>query len=204
MLNTKHKTYSAFTLIETVTTLMVSGIIFLGLFYVFTVLNNKFEKEFIKSELTDYCNYALDDIAESIRIAENIRLGSQDISSLDEDSNVINNYYLDPISGIMKNGRPIYLEDLNSKSHNIFFNPIEKNGYIKYELERWEIVQMSQSPEYSQNIVYSEASPLVTQNTIVIKLYTKIIMDLEADYPKENIYFKRVIFSPGMYLSLFS
>ena len=30
-------------------------------------------------------------------VAENIRFGSQDISSLDENSNVINNYYLDQL-----------------------------------------------------------------------------------------------------------
>jgi len=195
----KNKTYTAFTLIETVTTLMLSGIIFLGLFYVFTVLNDKFEKEFITGELSDYCNYALDDISKSIRVANNIRFDSHVISTLDENDNVIDNYYLDQISGIMKNGNPVHLN--NSL---VIYNPTEKNGYIRYELVTFDISEMSQTPEYIQNTIYSEASAFVTTNTIVIKLYTKLIMGTESDIPEDHIAFKRVVFSPGMYFKSIS
>jgi len=192
----KNIRYAAFTLIETMTTLMVSGIIFLGLFYVFTVLNNKFEEEFIHSELTDYCNYALDDIAESIRRAHDIAFSSQNIQELDQNTNVINNYTLDPLRGIIKNGSPIYMTSPQTK-----YNPTEKNGYMKYELERWEISSMDRIPEYSSNIFYSGAGARLKTTTIVIKLYAKLIMGWDADKPAEYLSYKRIVFSPGMYIN---
>ena len=99
----------------------------------------------------------------------------------------------------MKNGNPVHLN--NSL---VIYNPTEKNGYIRYELVTFDISEMSQTSEYIQNTIYSEASALVTTNTIVIKLNTKLIRGTESDIPEDYIDFKRVVFSPGMYFKSIS
>ena len=68
----KPKHIQAFTLVETVTALIVSGAIFVGLFLIFSILNNKFEAELVRGELVTYCNYALDDMVQSIRLADQV------------------------------------------------------------------------------------------------------------------------------------
>ena len=68
----KRKHIQAFTLVETVTALIVSGAVFVGVFSIFAILNDKFEAELVRGELVTYCNYALDDIAQSIRLADEI------------------------------------------------------------------------------------------------------------------------------------
>ena len=68
----KHKHVQAFTLVETVTALIVSGAVFIGVFSIFAILNNKFEAELVRGELVAYCNYALDDVSRSIRLADEI------------------------------------------------------------------------------------------------------------------------------------
>ena len=96
----------------------------------------------------------------------------------------------------MKNGDPIEMNHIT-----LNYNSLEKNGLIKYELESFEVDLMSNIPEYNQNTLYSTASPLVTNNTLVIKLSAKLILDSNAHSAKEYIIFRRVVFSPGMYFN---
>ena len=107
----KHKHVQAFTLVETVTALIVSGAVFIGVFSIFAILNNKFEAELVRGELVAYCNYALDDVAQSIRLADEIIFRSynnNDMITTYVNEIPQNTYALSEEEGILKNGIPIH------------------------------------------------------------------------------------------------
>ena len=150
----KHKHVQAFTLVETVTALIVSGAIIGGVFSIFAILNDKFEAELVRGELVAYCNYALDDVAQSIRLADEIIFRSY--NNNDMITTYVNEipqhtYALSEDEGILKNGIPIHEEvqyspnnsDAGISRHKIFYTPQKKNGFLKYMLDEWKIYPLS-------------------------------------------------------------
>ena len=117
----KHKYVQAFTLVETVTALIVSGAVFIGVFSIFSILNNKFEAELVRGELVAYCNYALDDVAQSIRLADEIIFRSY--NNNDMITTYVNEipqhtYAISEEEGILKNGIPIH-EEVQYSANNM-------------------------------------------------------------------------------------
>ena len=112
----KHKHIQAFTLVETVTALFVSGAVFIGIFSLFAILDKKFEAELVRGELVAYCNYALDDVAQSIRLADQIIFRSYNnndmittyVNEIPQHTKAISEE-----DGILKNGIPIEHEIIN-------------------------------------------------------------------------------------------
>ena len=97
----KPKHIQAFTLVETVTALIISGAVFVGVFSIFAILNNKFEEELVRGELVTYCNYALDDMAQSIRLADQVDINNDEIITR-INSKIVHTYALSQEEGILK------------------------------------------------------------------------------------------------------
>ena len=207
----KHKHVQAFTLVETVTALIVSGAIFVGVFSIFAILNDKFEAELVWGELVAYCNYALDDVAQSIRLADEIIFRSY--NNNDMITTYVNEipqhtYAISEEEGILKNGIPIHEEvlynanstDAGISKHKIFYTPQKKNGFLKYMLDEWKIYPLS---ENNDNTIYTAGNPLVLESSFVIELHTKLIMGWDEENPIKKLEFKRIAFSPGSYINRF-
>jgi len=207
----KHKHIQAFTLIETVTALIVSGIIFVGVFLIFAILNDKFEAELVRGELVAYCNYALDDVAQSIRLADKIIFRSY--NNNDMITTYVNEipqhtYALSEEEGILKNGIPIHEEvqynanntDAGVSKHKIFYTPQNKNGFLKYKLASWEIERLSVS-EHDDNTIYKTEKSFLKESTFVIALHTKLIMGWDEEDPIKKLEFMRIAFSAGTYIN---
>ena len=205
----KHKHVQAFTLVETVTALIVSGIIFVGVFLIFAILNDKFEAELVRGELVAYCNYALDDVAQSIRLADEIIFRSY--NNNDMITTYVNEipqhtYAISEEEGILKNGIPIHEEvqynanstDAGISKHKIFYTPQKKNGFLKYMLDEWKIYPLS---ENNDNTIYTAGNPLVLESSFVIELHTKLIMGWDEENPVKKLEFKRIAFSAGAYIN---
>ena len=205
----KHKHVQAFTLVETVTALIVSGAVFIGVFSIFAILNNKFEAELVRGELVAYCNYALDDVAQSIRLADEIIFRSY--NNNDMITTYVNEfpqhtYALSEDEGILKNGNPIHEEvqysvnnmDAGIAKHKIYYKPQNKNGFLKYMLDEWKIYPLS---ENNDNTIYTAGNPLVLESSFVIELHTKLIMGWDEENPIKKLEFKRIAFSAGTYIN---
>ena len=205
----KRKHIQAFTLVETVTALIVSGAVFVGVFSIFAILNDKFEAELVRGELVTYCNYALDDIAQSIRLADEIIFRSY--NNNDMITTYINEipqhtYAISEEEGILKNGIPIHEEvqynlnntDAGISRHKIFYIPQKKNGFLKYMLDEWKIYPLS---ENNDNTIYTAGNPLVLESSFVIELHTKLIMGWDEENPIKKLEFKRIAFSAGAYIN---
>jgi len=205
----KHKHVRAFTLVETVTALIVSGAVFMGVFSIFAILNNKFEAELVRGELVAYCNYALDDVAQSIRLADEIIFRSY--NNNDMITTYVNDipqhtYAISEEEGILKNGIPIHEEvqynpnntDAGISRHKIFYNSQNKNGFLKYMLDEWKIYPLS---ENNDNTIYTAGNPLVLKSSFVIELHTKLIMGWDEENPIKKLEFKRIAFSAGAYIN---
>ena len=205
----KQKHIQAFTLVETVTALIVSGVIFVGVFSLFSILNNKFEAEMVRGELTTYCNYALDDVAQSIRLADEVIFRSY--NNNDMITTYVNEipqhtYTLSEEEGILKNGIPIHEEvqynvnstDAGISKHKIFYTPQKENGFLKYMLDEWKVYPLS---ENNDNTIYTAGNPLVLESSFVIELHTKLIMGWDEEDPIKKLDFKRIAFSAGSYIN---
>ena len=205
----KHKHVQAFTLVETVTALIVSGAIFVGVFSIFAILNDKFEAELVRGELEAYCNYALDDVAQSIRLADQIIFRSY--NNNDMITTYVNEipqhtYAISEEEGILKNGIPIHDEveynpnntDAGISKHKIFYTPQKKNGFLKYMLDEWKIYPLS---ENNDNTIYTAGNPLVLKYSFVIELHAKLIMGWDEENPIKKLEFKRIAFSAGAYIN---
>ena len=205
----KHKHFQAFTLIETITTLIVSGAVFVGVFSIFAILNNKFEAELVRGELTAYCNYALDDMAQSIRLADEVIVGvyeNNDMITTYVNGLRQHTYTLSEEEGIFKNGIPIHEEvqyntnnmDAGISKHKIFYTPQNKNGFLKYILDEWKVYPLS---ENNDNTIYTAGNPLVLESSFVIELHTKLIMGWDEENPIKELEYKRIAFSAGTYIN---
>jgi len=205
----KHKHVQAFTLVETVTALIVSGAIFVGVFSIFAILNDKFEAELVRGELEAYCNYALDDVAQSIRLADQIIFRSynnNDMITTYVNEIPQNTYAISEEEGILKNGIPIHDEvqynpnntDTGISKHKIFYTPQNKNGFLKYMLDEWKIYPLS---ENNDNTIYTAGNPLVLKYSFVIELHAKLIMGWDEENPIKKLEFKRIAFSAGAYIN---
>ena len=208
----KPKHIQAFTLVETVTALIVSGAIFVGVFSIFAILNNKFEAELVRGELVTYCNYALDDMVQSIRLADQVYKDNDKIVTR-VNRKILHTYAFSQEEGILKDGIPIHEEvqynpnntDAGISRHKLFYISKKKNGFIKYILEKWYIETLSDFDNnvLKNNSLYDPANGIIKGSSIIIKLHAKLIMGWdEKDYIKK-IDFERFAFSPGIYLENF-
>jgi len=208
----KPKHIQAFTLVETVTALIISGAVFVGVFSLFAILNNKFEAELVRGELVTYCNYALDDMAQSIRLADQVYKDNDKIVTR-VNRKILHTYTFSQEEGILKDGIPIHEEiqnnpnntDEGTTKHKLFYISKKKNGFIKYILEKWYIETLSDFDNnvLKNNSLYDPANGIIKGSSIIIKLHAKLIMGWdEKDYIKK-IDFERFAFSPGIYLENF-
>ena len=203
----------AFTLIETVTALTISGAIFIGVFAIFSILNNKFEAELVRGELVTYCNYVLDDMSQSIRLADVVLYNNNAIITK-VNRKPLHTYTLSKEEGIIKDGIPIYEEMQNNpnnsggsqKKHLLSFIPKKKNGFIKYILDEWSF----DSLEQNNNTLYYSADGRnnidgnLKESAFVIKMHAKLIMGWDEDCLPgecEKLDFERFAFSPGVYFN---
>ena len=200
----KPKHIQAFTLVETVTALVVSGAVFIGVFSIFAILNNKFEAELVRGELVTYCNYALDDMAQSIRLADQVYKDNDKIVT--RNRKILHTYAFSQEEGILKDGIPIHEEvqynlnntDAGISRHKIFYIPQKKNGFLKYMLDEWKIYPLS---ENNDNTIYTAGNPLVLKYSFVIELHAKLIMGWDEENPIKKLEFKRIAFSAGAYIN---
>ena len=211
----KRKHIQAFTLVETVTALVVSGAVFIGVFSIFAILNDKFEAELVRGELVAYCNYALDDVAQSIRLADGFNFISDGSYATIVDGDTKDTYSFSEEEGILKNGNPIHEElqytpnnmDAGISKHKIFYIPQKKNGFIKYKLYNFIIYKADDQhtdsliPSSYLDVLFQSNEALLNNSTFVIELHTELIMGLDEDDPKiKKLEFKRIAFSAGAYI----
>jgi len=216
-MTTSNSFFQAFTLVETVTALIVSGIIFVGVFSIFAILNNKFEEELVRRELVAYCNYALDDMARSIRVADGIEIvdgGYIDNITTKSKGETQDIYTLSEDEGILKNITdtddmfPIHNEiESNIAKHKIIYIPKNKNGFLKYKLDKLQIYALDDPPPDAILLnkidnVYITTKTLLRKSSFAIELHAKLIMGRdEEDSANEELDFKRIAFSAGAYLN---
>ena len=216
-MKTSNSFLQAFTLVETVTALIVSGIIFVGVFSIFAILNNKFEEELVRRELVAYCNYALDDMARSIRVADGIEIVAghhidkittkikdvtQDIYELSEDEGILKN--ITDTDDMF----PIHNEiESNISKHKIIYIPKKKNGFLKYKLDKFQIYALDNPPPdaillYKIDNIYTTRNTLLKKSSFAIELHAKLIMGRDEEDPAiKGLDFKRIAFSAGAYLN---
>ena len=216
-MKTSNSFLQAFTLVETVTALIVSGIIFVGVFSIFAILNNKFEEELVRRELVAYCNYALDDMARSIRVADGIEIvdgGYIDNITTKSKGKTQDIYTLSEDEGILKNITdtddmfPIHNEiESNIAKHKIIYIPKKKNGFLKYKLDKFQIYALDNPPIDAILLnkidnIYITTKTLLHKSSFAIELHAKLIMGRdEEDSANEELDFKRIAFSAGAYLN---
>jgi len=209
-MKTQNSFLQAFTLVETVTALIVSGIIFVGVFSIFAILNNKFEAELVRGELVAYCNYALDDMAHSIRQADEIQFNTFnnfDLITTRSNDVTLDIYGLSEDEGIIKNGIPIHNEiEEDITKHKIFYIPQKKNGFFKYILDKWIIYPLDNPPADAilstiNKDIYTTGKTALLQSSFVIELHAKLIMGWDEDNPLKELHFKRIAFSAGTYIN---
>ena len=208
----KPKHIQAFTLVETVTALIVSGAIFVGVFSIFSILNNKFEAELVRGELVTYCNYALDDMVKSIRLADQV-YKDNDMIVTRVNRKILHTYAFSQEEGILKDGIPIHEEiqnnpnntDEGTTKHKLFYISKKKNGFIKYILEKWYIDTLSDFDNnvLKNNSLYDSANGKLKLSSFVIKLHAKLIMGWDEEVYIKRLDFERFVFSPGIYLENF-
>ena len=208
----KPKHIQAFTLVETVTALIVSGAIFVGVFSIFSILNNKFEAELVRGELVTYCNYALDDMVKSIRLADQV-YKNNDMIVTKVNRKILHTYAFSQEEGILKDGIPIHEEiqnnpnntDEGTTKHKLFYISKKKNGFIKYILEKWYIDTLSDFDNnvLKNNSLYNSANGKLKLSSFVIKLHAKLIMGWDEEVYIKRLDFERFVFSPGIYLENF-
>jgi len=208
----KPKHIQAFTLVETVTALIVSGAIFVGVFSIFSILNNKFEAELVRGELVTYCNYALDDMVKSIRLADQV-YKNNDMIVTRVNRKILHTYAFSQEEGILKDGIPIHEEiqnnpnntDEGTTKHKLFYISKKKNGFIKYILEKWYIDTLSDFDNnvLKNNSLYNSANGKLKLSSFVIKLHAKLIMGWDEEVYIKRLDFERFVFSPGIYLENF-
>ena len=208
----KPKHIQAFTLVETVTALIVSGAIFVGVFSIFSILNNKFEAELVRGELVTYCNYALDDMVKSIRLADQVYKNNDEIVTR-VNRKILHTYAFSQEEGILKDGIPIHEEIQNNPNntdggttkHKLFYISKKKNGFIKYILEKWYIDTLSDFDNnvLKNNSLYDSANGKLKLSSFVIKLHAKLIMGWDEEVYIKRLDFERFVFSPGIYLENF-
>ena len=87
-----------------------------------------------------------------------------------------------------------YKHFINYKSREKY----KKTRSIKYLLETWWIYPLS---ENNDNTIYTSESGLVLESSYVIELHTKLIMGWDEYKPIKNLHFKRIAFSPGVYIN---
>ena len=215
-MTTSNSFFQAFTLVETVTALFVSGIIFVGVFSIFAILEKNFEEELVRRELVAYCNYALDDMARSIRVADEIEIlnggyfdkittkskgETQDIYELSEDEGILKN--ITDTDGMF----PIHEEmESNIAKHKIIYIPKYKNGFLKYKLDKLQIYALDDPPSDAILLdkivnIYTTTKPLLKKSSFAIELHAALIMGRDEEDPaNEGLDFKRIAFSAGTYL----
>jgi len=205
----KPKHIQAFTLVETVTALIISGAVFVGVFSIFAILNNKFEEELVRGELVTYCNYALDDMAQSIRLADRVGRNNDEIITY---INKIpqHTYSLSKEEGILKDGIPLHQEiqnnpdntDGGTAKHKLFYISKKKNGFIKYILEEWYIETLSEINDnlLKNNLLYDTNDGKLKLSSFVIKLHAKLIMGWDEEVYLKKLDFERIAFSPGIFI----
>ena len=201
----KPKHIQAFTLVETMVALIISGAVFVGLFSIFATLDSKFEVEVVRGELVTYCNYVLDDIAKNIRLSDQVESNNDEfIISLNKKP--LHTYSLSQEEGILKDGIPIHEEIQKHEKnavggtakHKIFYVSKMKNGFIKYILEELKIEVLA---NINDNLLYDTTDGDLRLSSFVIKLHAKLIMGWDEEIYK-RLNFERIVFSSAKYFIL--
>jgi len=183
-------------------------------------LEKNFEEELVRRELVAYCNYALDDMARSIRVAGEIEIldgGYFDKITTKSKGETQDIYELSEDEGILKNITdtddmfPIHNEiESNISKHKIIYIPKKKNGFLKYKLDKFQIYALDNPPNPPTDAllqskidnIYITANTLLKKSSFAIELHAKLIMGRDEEDPaNEELDFKRIAFSAGAYLN---
>ena len=197
---------NGFTLVEMMSIILISSISFLGMFYIYTDVSNKFENDLVRSEVKTYCNYTLDEMSKYIKMAEDISFNIYDQNiQLITDGNLFgrNSFSLSNEEGILINGNPIHDTDskINTNGNNslnnhvVKYNSTEENGFIRYIIDDWDIYTKPNIDGTTTN----ENSDL-RESTIIVEISVNLIMGWDEERIIENMTFKKETFSPTNYI----
>ncbi len=197
---------NGFTLVEMMSIILISSISFLGMFYIYTDVSNKFENDLVRSEVKTYCNYTLDEMSKYIKMAEDISFNIYDQNiQLITDGNLFgrNSFSLSNEEGILINGNPIHDTDskINTNGNNslnnhvVKYNSTEENGFIRYIIDDWDIYTKPNVDGTTTN----ENSDL-RESTIIVEISVNLIMGWDEERIIENMTFKKETFSPTNYI----
>lgn len=103
-----------FALVEVMLSMVITGAISLGMFYIFTEANHHLIKENTRTEMINYCNDILDEIVDSLRVCDDYQRGQYGgfqqlaIQTLDSENEPISTIYkFDSRNGFLKNSLPM-------------------------------------------------------------------------------------------------
>ncbi|MBC8196696.1 MAG: prepilin-type N-terminal cleavage/methylation domain-containing protein [Candidatus Marinimicrobia bacterium] len=197
---------SGFTLVEMMTIILISSVSFLGMFYIYGDVSKKLEGDLARSEVKTYCNYALNEMANYIKMADDISFNIYDQNiQLITDGNYYgrNSFSLSSDDGILKNGDPIHnstTRDPNNptrfvRNHVIRYTSIEKNQFTRYKIRDWDIYSKPNVDGTTTN----ENSD-VRKATLIVEMVVDIIMGWDEDIIIETLSFKKETFSPTAFI----
>ena len=187
--------------------ILISSVSFLGMFYIFADISKKLDNDLVRSEIKTYCNYTLDEMSKYIKMADDISFNTYDQNiQLITDGNLFgrNSFSLSRDNGILMNGEAIYESksiDINNnsntiKNHVIRYTSTEKNGFIRYNIENWDIYTKPNTDGTTTN-----ENSNVRESTIIVEIFVNLIMGWDDEKIIEKLNFKKETFSPTNYIS---
>ncbi|MAJ44818.1 MAG: hypothetical protein CMF96_08785 [Candidatus Marinimicrobia bacterium] len=196
--------YNGFTLVEMISIILISSISFLGMFYIFADISKKLDNDLIRSEIKTYCNYSLDEMSKYIKMADDISFNTYDQNiQLITDGNLYgrNSFSLSRDNGILINGEAIHESkstDINNnpiKNHVIRYTSVEKSGFIRYNIQNWDIYTKPNTDGTTTN-----ENSNVRESTIIIEISVNLVMGWDDEKIIEKLNFKKETFSPTYFI----
>ena len=196
--------YNGFTLVEMISIILISSISFLGMFYIFADISKKLDNDLIRSEIKTYCNYTLNEMSKYIKMADDISFNTYDQNiQLITDGNLYgrNSFSLSRDNGILLNGEAIHeskrtdIDNNTIKNHVIRYTSVEKNGFIRYNIENWDIYTKPNTDGTTTN-----ENSNVRESTIIVEISVNLVMGWDDEKIIEKLNFKKETFSPTYFI----
>jgi len=183
----KYRFLPGFTLVETVTVVIISGIVMLGMFKVSSDISGYFGKESYYEDINHYGNTALDKIVIQLKKAEEIQLSAANgyrMIRLRDGNNNQDHFHASRYDGILQNGVPLM-------KYRSF-----KEGSVNYELSYFwcdpipQTIQDPHKPSYSK----------LRESIFLIELHIDAVIVKDGQRIVKPFMFNREVFAPRHYL----
>jgi hypothetical protein len=183
----KYRNIPGYSFIEMISTVVIMGIVSLGMMYIFTEINLSFNRETKVEELRNYANYAVGQIAHDLRRAENVSFSTfsnyqKIIIDLGDNKRV--SYSASPYQGVLKNGEPIN-----------YYRNFDIADRERFQINNFSCKKLSELQDgHSQNQIR------VLNSTYRVEIILDLLDEMDENTSIRTYSFAREAFSPTVYL----